>query len=362
METVRSGYGNGVRTDEVISVLEEHEFQDLSRQRVTSIVSSTAERRESHREKPKLSQRPSTTGTPEGYDSRHTDREDAEYLSNKEFAFLLMAILSRMDGSTVRPDRLDTEVDLFWRRQHKTIAFRTLARPDGVPIDAAVIQSVIEGETNPQQGRNPSRVVALTNTYFTDEAAERAEDSDVELRDGSHLAEWLDRTRVPIDLLGDLLEYGDNRDFDLESRLEEVSSNEAFLDGFELLELTGYDIDLDVTPTSVSIDGKPQSSRSGADTSTRWVGDDSTTSDDASQPESATVSEAANAPKSGSAEAQSSANTHTRGRRSAATERVVQDYEPSDGLTGKLYADQNEDGDYDAFDKLMDDFEKADES
>lgn len=392
METVQTGTNTGATTDEMVTVLSEHEFQELSRQRVSALVSSTAERAKDYSEEPDLSQQPSTAADPEGYDGRHVTRADVEVLTDKEFAFLLMGVLSRFDGNAIRPEHVDIDVDLFWHRQHRTIAFRTISRPEGVPVEASDVTDVVEGDTEPRSGRSPSRVVLLTNSYLTDEANTAASQSDLDVRDGTHLTEWLHRTRVSIGLLGDLLEHGEKREYDLEERLDEVSSNASFVEGFEPLESTGYDVELDVSPSAVAQEntGRSPPNYDGTSTTreTNSTTDDTGTattqveepSDDdgvylcpdcgkqfdfehvrdkheASCEGSRVTAQGRSSSQEGATKPTSAGSTSTTG-----PEDVVAEYDPASGRVGKLYADEGDDGDYGAFDTLTDDFEEADDS
>jgi hypothetical protein len=206
----------GVDTDRVVEVLANHEL-DAPRARIEKLVEAT----------------PTDLGSdgtdveelaePRADRARFVDSKDVEYLSTDEFATVLGAALSRYRGQFRTPEEVDElDVDLFWNRQHTTVALRTVPRDPGEHVEEDVVQHVVRGNTSNPSGRTPSTVGVVTNTGFTDAAAIRAEEGDLELFGAEALAQWLRDARLTPEVVGELLDEGERSDAEFEALLEEL--------------------------------------------------------------------------------------------------------------------------------------------
>lgn len=159
-----------------------------------------------------LSQSPSTDASPRPSQPRRLGVNDISYLSDREFARVLGLTLEQFDGNTVRPLANETvEVDLLWNRAETTIGLRTVSSTDEV-VGESHITSLLRGNTTSEVTRAPSYLAVVTNSTFSDEAEQKAEDNDIHLFDGGHLERWFRRALIPFDAVGTVLEEGENHD------------------------------------------------------------------------------------------------------------------------------------------------------
>lgn len=289
-ETVRRAVSRSAERSEIVEVLSEREYPDLERRRVEAIVAAAVGRVE-RRDEEAARRSTATEERPRPLPGRYADPADVGYLSDDEFARLLSVALERFGGNTFRPEVRDCAADLFWNRSHSTVAVRTVARSGDRPVSEAVLAEVATGDTTPTQGRNPSRVVAVTNASFSAEAVAVAEANDIELYDGSYLGRWLSKARIDRSLAGDVLEHGAKREYDVDERLAEAPTPPEQI--------------RDIDPFEVSVGTRDSPSEA----------------------------------SSGRSRSESIPTTEDR---------------PDPGELGSLYADPDEDGDFGAFDRFAD--------
>ncbi|MEZ3145462.1 hypothetical protein [Halobaculum sp. MBLA0143] len=132
---------------------------------------------------------------------------DVEYTTRREFARVLGGVLTRYDG-TFQPADPDSDlaVDLFWRRQHRTVGLRVEPRVGDDTVGETPVRSTVEGDTDPLVGRPVSRVAVVTNRSFTDAAVDAADGTDVELVGPETLRRWFGDARLSRAVAGDLVE------------------------------------------------------------------------------------------------------------------------------------------------------------
>jgi len=198
--TVRAARVDDVSNDRVVDVLAEHEF-DAGVELVRELVTD-------------LDVTPPTTADTAAVDpdtrrdapTRRFTVSDIEYLDRREFARVLGGTLTRYGGTfqLADPDG-ELVVDLFWRRQHTTAAFRVEPRVGDDTVGAKPVRTAIEGDTDPLVGRAASRVLVVTNRSFT-EAAVDAADTDVELVGPATLRWWFGDARLSRAVAGDLVD------------------------------------------------------------------------------------------------------------------------------------------------------------
>ncbi|WP_143420511.1 hypothetical protein [Halorubrum sp. Ib24] len=198
-----------------------------------------------------------------------------------------------------------------------TVALRIVSTPSGA-VDTTHIDALRNGQVGLEDGRNPSELAIVTNQAFTDRALAAAYEHDIHCFDAGHVEEWFRRARIPMDAVGTLLEDGETHDGPLTDLVElpPIPDPRRVVDPLEISR--AFDIDSLRTPAE----------------------------------EESTVSSAD----------QSEANHK---RQEAGRDRSTTQGDPlggiqsSSGETGTLYADPNEDGDYDVFDKFVDDIKSG---
>lgn len=314
-ETVARAVKADASFDRVVRHLDGTVFEDVPRGRIRAIVEASAERvdkRDGTTVIDALSQSPTTNATPPDATIRYLDREDVQYLSDRELARVVGLALERFEGSSIRPgENASVMADLYWNRSHTTVAVRTAARPATDLIGEETVRQVLEGDVNLDGHRTPSTVAIVTNTAFTDDAEATAAESDVVLLGGGHLDAWLERVRLPKDAVGTVLESGEDHDGPLEQLVElpDVPSRVRSTDPLE------------VEPNEITLESETSEPR-GSDDTRR---DDAVTQD--GDPTRQPVAPA--------------------------------DGERPPGQRGTLYADSSEDGDYGAFDDYLDELDEV---
>jgi hypothetical protein len=291
--TVQQARSAGVDAGTVTSVLDERELEDVPDSRIESIVDRIPEETDDKTSEPLLSQPPSTDATPRTVDGRRLDVGDVEFLSNREAARVLGLVLEAFDGNTIRTGpQHEVESDLIWNRQHSSVALRVVPLPDS-SVGSRHVDALLDGQTVPPERRSPSELAIVTNRGFTEDALEFAAENDVRCLDGGHLEAWLQRVLLPMDAVGTILEEGENHGGPLSELVDVPAVPEPRLS----IEPLGIDPIFDVETTEETPSPERPARR-----------------DD---PLAAVVTDA--------------------------------------GQTGTLYANPDEDGDYDAFDDYLED-------
>lgn len=290
-----------VTTDRIVEVLTQHEVT-APRERVCEMVDSARSQLDSETSE----KSPSADGDPRSLNSRLVDVGDFSYLGNRDFALVLGAVLSRYEGSFRVPEEIDDlAVDLFWQRQYTTVAFRTVPSSESQAVEQSDVEAVVRGDTAPPTGRAPSVLGIVSNADFTADARSHAADHDIELYGPDHLSRWCRDAQLTLDVLGALLEEGERSLEDVDAVLDDL---DPLPDPIRTRDPLGEVIDVRWTAQPANGDGP--------------------TPGPVSQPVPSENGE---------------------GEKEEAL---------TPGTTGELYADPDEDGDYGAFDRFMDNLEE----
>lgn len=306
--TVTHAVSANIQTEKITTVLRDQEFDGLSETRVKSIIEAipASEGKETNTGI-RLSQSPSTDASARPSLANQCSVDDLEYLSTREAARVVGLALEQFDGNTVRPSQTQSvEPDLIWNRQYMTVAVKVI--PASVTVGPDNIQGLVDGEVVPEDMRSPSEIIIATAGVFSEDAVELAGKNDIRLYDGGHVEEWLRRARIPQDAVGTVLEAGETHDGPLSDLVDIAPIPEPRKMDDPLEVDRAFDVSNEVTGTS----GHPRSG-SGTDPSTE-------------DPKAGISPTGAESPSSS---------------------------DPSSGQTETLYADPDEDGDYDAFDRFV---------
>ncbi|MFB1066797.1 hypothetical protein [Natrinema sp. H-ect4] len=303
--SIRNAQEVGEDRDQIVSTLSKTELEDLPKHRIEAIVDATPDRNTEAGNLP-LSQAPSTDATPRDPPARVLDTDDLEYLSRRELARIVGLTLEQFEGNTVRPaGNQEIALDLYWHRQQMTVGLRTVPMT-GEHVGTEHVDAVIDGPIRIKDTRAPSELVVVTNGSFSDRASELASENGVRLFNGSQVDTWLRRTALSPRVVGTLLEDGEDHDGPLDDLVDSPSIPEPRQteDPFEV------DRGITLTFHESNMDG-PLDGGEGSEVTKR--------------------------------EPKTTENDLLGGEQSPA------------GETGTLYADPDEDGDYEAFDKYLED-------
>ena len=290
-------------TDRIVDVLENE--VDASPDRVETLVETARDQlsTESNTESPPKPNEKDVE--PRSLKPRVVASEDFAYLSPTDFARVLGGVLTRYEGHFKLPEQVDKcNVDLFWHRQRMTVALRTVPRISGTAVDKPVVKAVAAGDTDPTSGRPVSTIAVVTNTEFTDAAHDTAAANDVFLFGQPVLEQCLRDIQLTHDVLGRVLEHHDLTDEEYDTILDDLPALPPHLQ--EANPLKRSPTAIDQAPSST--DRKP-------------IPDSNTEPDTETPPDS--------------------------------PPRELLDDSPQEaGKQGVLYADPDEDGDAEAFDRF----------
>lgn len=308
--TVANGRANGIDTEHIVEQLSLREFKDVPLTRVERIVDRTLVSEETSVRASDLSQPEQTDAKPRKPPTNKLSVRDLEYLSNREAARLVGVALELFDGNTVRlSGATQGESDLVWHRQHMSVALRIVSIPSGA-VGPTHIEALLNGMTVPDDVRSPSELAIVTNRTFTQEALDSATEHDIHCFDAGHVEEWFRRARIPMTAVGILLEDGESHDGPLTDLVDipPIPDPRKTVDPLEIDR--AFDIDELTTEPPPAIDTpSPEDSGDGDPGLARSTGRDGLLGSAPSTP----------------------------------------------GQTGTLYADPNDDGDFGAFDRFVDD-------
>lgn len=254
-ETVRAARVVSVSNDTLVDVLAEHEFDadiSLVRELVAELDVTSQTTAQTAAVDPDT-QRDAPT--------RRFTVSDVEYLDRREFARVLGGTLTRYEG-TFHLASSELAVDLFWRRQHTTVALRVEPRVGDSTVGKEPIQTVVEGDTDTLVGRTTSRVLVVTNRSFTETAVDTADGTEVELVGAATLRRWFSDARLSRAVAGDLVDavgLTDKQFIDLLEGIDQVPSVRQPDDPFSVVESVTTESEGATsetgTETTVDIDG-----------------------------------------------------------------------------------------------------------
>ena len=314
--TVENAYRNDVSMSLIVEYLAKHDFDDVPPSRVERLVENMPIFEDTGSDTVDLSQPKATDADPRDDLPTQLTVGDLEYTSNREAARLVGLALELFEGNTVRPTAAtEVETDLIWHRQHMTVGLRIVPTPAG-SVGTNHIDALQNGQIVPDDVRKPSKLAIATNRVFTDEALELAEEHDIYCFNAGHVEEWFRRARIPMTVVGTLLEDGESHDGPL-TDLVEVPSIPTPRKAVDPLEINrAFDTDSLTTPA-----------------------EEDTTPAQAERTET-------------------SERHQTSGLdRSTARDDPLNETQPPAGKTGTLYADPDADGDFEAFDEFVADIE-----
>ncbi|MCG1004726.1 MULTISPECIES: restriction endonuclease [Halobacterium] len=312
----RAGEYDAITTELIVDVLATNEL-DVPRERIASLVETV---------RTQLAEDTATTEPAVDTDSlrdssaRIVSASDMAYLSAHDFARILGATLTRYEGTFQTPQAVDDcDVDLFWNRQHTTVAIKTAPTQPETARGEDIVHTVVEGNTTPATGRSASTIVIVSNTSFTDAAHDLAATHEITLIEQPTLDQWFTDNQLTHEVLGTILEYRD---------LTGEEYNDI-LDGLSPLPFDVQDVDpLEQQPTRIEAPATTLDRDFTAETTPTTDGPDTASGGHSSEADSAPDDD----------DVGSALNT-------APDER---------GEHGVLYADPSEDGDADAFDRFTD--------
>jgi len=316
--TVENGLANDISTSRIAEYLAQREFDDVPLSRVERIIHSMPVSEDASAATVNLSQPKATDAEPREPVTNQLAVNDLEYVSNREAARLIGLALEQFDGNTVRPPgATQVETDLVWHRQHMTVALRIVATPSGT-VDTNHIDALLDGKVVPDDISSPSELAIVTNRAFTDEALASADEHDIHCFDAGHVEEWFRRARIPMAAVGSLLEDGESHDGPLTDLVElpSIPDPRKTIDPLEI----NRAFEIDSLKTPVEEDTTPSTvNRTETNRGQQGTGLD----------------------------------------RSTARDDPLGGTQPASGETGTLYADPSEDGDFEAFDRFVDDIKEG---
>ena len=314
--TVENGVAENVPKSRIAEYLAARELTDTPPSRVQRIVERMPASEDASPATVDFSQPEATGAEPRDSVPYQLAVNDLEYLSNREAARLIGVALEQFDGNTVRPPgATQVETDLVWHRQHATVALRIVPTLSGT-VDTRHVDALLNGTVVPDDVRSPSELAIVTNRSFTEEALALAEEHGIHCFDAGHVEEWFRRARIPMAAAGTLLEDGESHDGPL-TDLVELTPIPAPRKSVDPLEIDrAFDIGSLTTPA-----------------------EEDTTSATGERTES------------------NEGEQNTGLDRSTARDDPLGGTQSPSGETGTLYADPNEDGDLEAFDRFIDDID-----
>lgn len=285
---------SAVYEEHIIDVLQAHEL-DAPRSRIRAVVTSTRDR---------LTERDATSTEnktpleePRSVQSRFFDVDDAAYLGRRDLATILGITLSRYGGSFSLIDpEADSVLALRWNKQHTTVGFHVCPRPNQEPLNVEHVTALSEGTIDTESGRSPAQLALVGPTVATEKARAVADDHDIIIVDAAVLRRWFSEVQLTPAFVERILETETAEHDELERFISELEPMPAVIQNRDPL-----DVSLSQSPIETEIS-------------------------------SATVSVDKAIP--------------------------VADEQPDPGTHGELYADPSDDGDFDAFDRFIDNLQE----
>lgn len=302
-QTVQRARAADVPEERVVETLAEHAFDGLRDERITNIVERVPDdRRTTDGGIAGLSQSPSATAEPREIPPRRFSVDDVEYLSDAEFARVLGLALEQFGGESIRTAD-ESPLDLYWSRDETTVGIRAATSTSNT-VDARSVETLTNGTATSPDRISPDSVVLTTDDDVPAATVETATEAGIAVIDRGQLETVFERAALPAAAVGTVLEDGATHDGPLAELVDLDSVPEP-----------RRTIEAGATRTAAEIDVERGSidpiSSEGSD------GDPDQPTDTSTGPTT---------PNDGTS--------------------------PPPGETGVLYADPDEDGDYDAFDEF----------
>lgn len=192
-----------VSVEEVVDVLAEHEL-DAPRDRLLTMVKTTREQLTNSRESALTT--PSLDDT-RANQARFIDLPDLEYLGARDVASLIGTMLSRFDGSFRVPEVIDEQAaNLLWTRSDTTIGIWIEWRPAGTPVDTPAVQSIVSIGTQSVSDGDCSEIAIVSNVGFTDEARRIASEHDMYCCGPECLRRWCREAQLTDAVAGEIVD------------------------------------------------------------------------------------------------------------------------------------------------------------
>jgi hypothetical protein len=302
-----------VTANEIVDVLGEHEL-DASRDRILEMVETTRQQF-TNTSNDSLLPTPSLDGTRENQ-ARFITLDDLEYLGSRDVAYLVGIMLSRFEGSFQVPELVDKKAaDLLWTRSDTTVGFWLEWRPNRTPVDKADIQSVVNDATQSASDEKFSEIAIISNAGFSDQARKLASEHDIACCGPKCLRRWCQDTQITNTVAGEILDGENKSNEDIKEILNQLPPLPASL------------------PTQDPLKPVTKTEWTTSTLGEKIISGDGTSEKD--QTESAPPSQSG-----------------------------VSEPEPASepGQKGVLYADPEDDGDFDAFNRFANDLAEEDDS
>jgi len=304
---------DSVTTDDIVDVLGEHEL-DASPDRILEMIETTRQQF-TNTSNDSLLPTPSLDGIRENQ-ARFITLDDLEYLGSRDVAYVVGIMLSRFEGSFRVPELVDKKAaDLLWTRSDTTVGLWLEWRPNRTPVDKADIQSVVNDTTQSASDEEFSEIAIVSNAGFADQARKLASEHDIACCGPECLRRWCQETKITNTVVGEILDGENKNNEEIKEILNQLPPLPASIPVQDPLK--------PVTKTEWTTSTLGERVTSGGGTSEK------------DQTESAPPSQ------SGVSEPQPAS-------------------EP--GQKGVLYADSDDDGDFDAFDRFVNALAEEDDS
>ena len=308
-QSLKAAFGRSdVTTDDIVSVLGEHEL-NASRERIVTMVETA--RKQLAKESDGSSLPTPSLDEQREPQVRFLSPGDLNYLGQEDAATIIGAMLSRFEGDFRVPESVDDDtVDLLWIRSGTTVELVLKWGSEESRVGRGTLESVVNEHSESRSDGDMAELAVVSNASFTDDAREVAAEHDIYCCGSDHLSRWCQAAQLPATAVGKILNSESLGSDEVETVLEQLPplpSSIPVHDPLQSVARTEW--------TKSTIERKSQQGCPGKDT-------DPSTQSSTSGPSA-----------------------------------------PSDpGKQGVLYADPGKDGDFDAFDRFTDGLTDGDSS
>lgn len=308
-QSLQAAFGRtDVTTDDIVSVLAEHEL-NASRERIVRMVETT--RKQLAKESDGSSLPTPSLDEQRELQARFLSPRDLSYLRQEDAAALIGAMLSRFEGDFRVPESVDDDtVDLLWMRSGTTVGLVLKWGSEKSRLGESTLESVVNEHSESRSDGDLAELAVVSNAGFTDEARKVAAEHDIYCCGSDYLSRWCQAAQLSATAVGKILNSESLGSDEVETVLEQLPP----------------------LPSSIPVHDPLQSVAR-----TEWtrstIERESHQGDPGKDTEPSTQSSTSGPPA------------------------------PSDsGEQGVLYADPDEDGDFDAFDRFADGLTDGDNS